>query len=182
MSAKISILKQKQIDFRNLTIVQLAFITAFALTLYVLESFIPKPFPFMKLGLSNIVLIILLIARNIKASLIIVFSKSIFGGFFTGTIFTPTTLLSLSGSILAFLVMLFFISSKLSFSFIGISILGAIAHNFGQLFMVRTVLIKENSVFYLTPLLILMGIITGIITGYIAEKFYEKGFYEKENC
>ena len=181
MNNTTSCLKNNRINLHKLTIVQLAFITAFALTLYVLESFIPKPFPFMKLGLSNIVLIILLIAGNLRAAIIVIFAKSIFGGFFTGTIFTPTTLLSLSGSIFAFLTMLFFIKSKLPFSFIGISVLGAIAHNLGQLLMVRTILIKENSIFYLTPLLILMGIVTGIIIGYVAGKFYKIGFYEKEN-
>jgi heptaprenyl diphosphate synthase len=56
----------------------------------------------------------------------------------------------------------------LNFSIIGVSIAGAVSHNIGQLLAVRLILIREDEIFYLTPLLIIMGMITGIITGYIA--------------
>ena len=57
---------------------------------------------------------------------------------------------------------------------IGISILGAVTHNFAQIAVVRLILIKENTIFYLTPLLIIMGIVTGIIIGYIAKLFMDR--------
>jgi heptaprenyl diphosphate synthase len=57
---------------------------------------------------------------------------------------------------------------ELKFSLIGLSILGAALHNLTQIVVVRVVLIRHDTIFYLTPLLILSGITTGIITGYLA--------------
>ncbi|MCD4796102.1 MAG: Gx transporter family protein [Candidatus Cloacimonetes bacterium] len=162
---------------------RLAFFTAFAVTIYIVESFIPKPFPFMRIGLANILILIILLSDGFKSALIVSFSKTIIGGFFTGTFLGPTTLLSLSGGIFSLIIMFIFIRSKVQFSIIGISILGATAHNFAQISIVRLILIKQNTIFYLTPLLVLMGIVTGIITGFIAKKIMERNevFYEKRS-
>ena len=162
-------------------IIYTAFFTAFAVTIYVVENFIPKPLPFMKLGLANIVILILIFSGNAKTAFIISISKTIIGGFFSGTILSPTTLLSLSGSILSVIIMFIFWKSTISFSIIGISIIGAISHNFAQIFVVRLILIKKDDIFYLTPLLIIMGIITGIITGYLAYLFSQKFVDNKVN-
>ncbi|MCK4957111.1 MAG: Gx transporter family protein [Candidatus Cloacimonetes bacterium] len=148
-------------------IIKLAFFTAFAVTVYVLESFIPKPLPFMRLGLANIVVLLLLISSDFKSASIVAISKTIIGGFFSGALLSPTTLLSLSGSILSLCLMFLTIRSHFGFSIIGISIIGAVAHNLTQIVVVRILLIRENSIFYLTPILVIMGIVTGIVTGYL---------------
>ncbi|HHE37284.1 MAG TPA: Gx transporter family protein [Candidatus Cloacimonetes bacterium] len=153
---------------------RLAFFTAFAITIYVVENFIPKPLPFMKFGLANIVILILLFVYNFKNAFIVAVSKTLIGGFFSGTLLSPTTILSLSGSICSLLVMFLFLKTKINFSIIGISILGAVFHNLAQISIVRFLLIKEDSIFYLAPILILMGIITGIITGFLAHLFINR--------
>ncbi len=141
--------------------------TAIAVTLYTFESYIPKPYPFFRLGLANIVVLFLLYCNSYKEALIVVISKTLIGGFFTGTLLSPTALMSISGSLIAFLVMVLFLKTKLKFSPIGISILGAVFHNLTQIIVVRFVLIKENEIFYLTPILILLGLLTGMIMGYL---------------
>ncbi len=161
------------------SITHLAMLTAIAVTIYVVESFIPKPFPFLKFGLSNIVILILLISNEYRSAFIVMLSKILIGGFLSGTILSPTTVLSITGSLLSFVMMIIFIQSRIKFSIVGISILGAAAHNLGQIIAVRLILIKESSIFYLTPLLILLGIVTGIVTGYIAKIILEKGLYER---
>ncbi|MBT3169572.1 MAG: Gx transporter family protein [Candidatus Cloacimonetes bacterium] len=159
-------------DFNRLT--KIAFFTALAISIYILEMLIPKPFPFVKVGFANIIILILLASNGAKIAFLVTIGKTIMGGFLTGTIFTPTTIISLTSGIIALFVMSIVFKTKISFSFIGVSILGAIAHNFTQILVVRILLIKENSIFYLTPILIILGIITGIITGYLAILFYEK--------
>ncbi|MDP8201589.1 MAG: Gx transporter family protein [Candidatus Tenebribacter burtonii] len=166
--------EQHKLDLSNLRLIHLAFFTAFAITIYVVESFIPKPFPFMKLGLANIVVLLLLVSGNVHYALIVIIGKTIAGGFFSGLFLSPTTLLSISGSLCSFGIMMLFIKSKIRFSMIGISILGAISHNLAQIVIIRLILIKENTIFYLTPLLIFMGIVTGIIIGYIAKLFMDR--------
>lgn len=155
-------------------ITRLAFFTAFAVTIFAAESLIPKPLPFMKLGLANIVVIFLLINFGFKDAFIVTIAKSVIGGFFVGTIFTPTMLMSLGGSLAAVFMMYPAIKSRINFSLVGISIIGAISHNIAQLIIVRFLLIKESTVFYLTPILVIMGIVTGIITGYIASVLIKK--------
>ena len=128
----------------------------------------------MKFGLANIVILIVLFIYNFRSALIVAVSKTLIGGFFSGTLLSPTTILSLSGSICSLLVMFLFLKTNINFSIIGISILGAVFHNLTQISAVRFLLIKENSIFYLAPILILMGIITGTITGYLAHLFIGK--------
>ncbi|MFO7896412.1 MAG: Gx transporter family protein [Candidatus Cloacimonadales bacterium] len=148
--------------------VRLAFFTAFAVSVYVLESFIPKPLPFLRLGLSNIVILLLLSSQEYKSAFIVALSKTVIGGFFSGALISPTTLLSLSGTTISLLAMILALKIQLRFSLIGLSILGAVLHNITQIVVVRLLLIRHDTIFYLTPLLILTGIATGIITGYLA--------------
>jgi len=154
--------------FTQNKILRLAFFTAFAVSVYVLESFIPKPLPFLRLGLSNIVILILLYYREYKSAFIVAFSKTIIGGFFSGALISPATLLSLSGTTVSLVAMLLVLKMELKFSLIGLSILGAALHNLTQIVVVRLLLIRHDTIFYLTPLLIISGIATGIITGYLA--------------
>jgi heptaprenyl diphosphate synthase len=149
-------------------ITRLAFFTAFAVTIFAAESLIPKPLPFMKLGLANIVVIFILINFGFRDALIVTVTKSVIGGFVAGIIFTPTMIMSFGGSLSSVLMMYMLLNSRIKFSIIGISIIGAVSHNITQLVIVRFLLIKESSVFYLTPILIIMGVVTGIVTGYIA--------------
>ena len=161
-------------DTENFRLIHLAFFTALAISIYVLENLLPRPFPFMKIGLSNVVVLILLIKWNFRSALVVAVTKTFIGGFFSGTVLSPTTLFSFGGSLAALIMMLIFIHSKIAFSVIGISIAGAVVHNITQLVIVRSILIKENSIFYLTPLMILMGIVTGVITGYLAKMFMDR--------
>ena len=152
----------------------LAFFTAFAITIFVLENFIPKPFPFLRLGLANVIVLFVLINFSFKEALLITIGKSVIGGFFTGMVFTPILFISLGGSLGAVIMMYIFVGSKFNFSIIGISIIGAVFHNIIQIIIVRILLITDNSIFNLTPLLIIWGIVMGIITGHIASILHKK--------
>ncbi|MDY6915528.1 MAG: Gx transporter family protein [Candidatus Cloacimonadota bacterium] len=148
--------------------IRLAFFTALAVSIYVLENFIPKPLPFMKLGLANVIVLILLWRREYGAAAIVAVAKIVIGGLFSGTLVSPTSLLALAGTLTSFAIMCLLVYSNIKFSIVGISIAGAVFHNFGQLILVRIVLIQQQAIFKILPYLILLGIITGIITGYIA--------------
>ena len=80
--------------------------TAFAVSLHLLEMLIPKPLPFMKIGLSNIVVLILIYNSFLKEALIVALAKSLIGTFLSGTLFSPAFLLSISGSMLSCVFMI----------------------------------------------------------------------------
>lgn len=166
-------------------IITIAFITAFALTIYLFEMLIPKPLPFIKLGLTNVVILTLIYSDMPIEAIVVTVAKTLAGGFISGTIFSPTTLLSFTGGFSALIVMVLCYYIKTPFSMIGVSILSSVTHNIAQLITINQVIIREDKILYLLPVLILLGILTGFLTGYFSHllitKINFRRFYERPN-
>ena len=150
------------------------FVTISAL-LYLLEGAIPKPFPWFKLGLSNVITIIAIYYFDFKFIIKLVFFRVITGALITATLFTPTFFLSLSGGIFSAIGMfLFYNFFRNNISTIGISLIGAEIHIITQLFIVYLFIIKDKSIFSLLPVLMSISFFTGIVIGYISYKVVNK--------
>lgn len=146
-------------------LVFLALMVSLALVLSIIESWIPIPpiVPGVKLGLANIITLIVIVFFGFKDASLVVITRCILASFFRGGIII--FLFSIMGGILSAIVMAL-LYKKLSrvFSIIGISIAGAIAHNAGQLTM-ASIVMKDSSVFGYLPILLLSGIIMGCFVG-----------------
>ncbi|MBC8313379.1 MAG: Gx transporter family protein [Candidatus Cloacimonetes bacterium] len=162
---------------RNKILVLSAF-SVISVLFFIFESFVPKPIPFLRIGLANIFILLILIKIDFSSAFIVLISKVILGNLFSGLLFTPIFLISLSGSILALLAMHFAIKSNLGFSLVGVSILGATFHNLAQISVARFVLIKSVKIFSLVPIMLLLSIVMGIITGIIVSVLNEKIKFE----
>jgi len=151
-------------------VLNLALLTAIAATINVLESWVMRllPIPFLRIGLSNVVVLYLVWKNQFNSALIVTIAKILLGGLFTLTLLSPTTMLSAAGGISALLCMHLAAKIKLGFSIFGISVIGAIAHNLAQLVLVRYTIIQNSRVFMLTPMLILIGLISGNIVAFVA--------------
>lgn len=138
-------------------LVALAFIFSY------IESLIPFRFPVpgVKLGLANIVVLVALYLFGARDAFIISCIRIILSGFTFGNPFSM--LYSLSGGLLSWLVMCLCKRVK-SFSTIGVSVLGGVAHNIGQIVMAGFVLWTTAVIGYL-PMLLISGVITGVLTG-----------------
>ena len=142
-----------------------AILVALAMALSYTERFIPLqmlvPLPGVKLGLANIVTLMALYLMGPKAAFAILIPRCIFGAVFGGGI--TGLAFSLTGGILAMAVMA--LARKLPvFSVYGVSILGAAAHNIGQ---ILAAMVLMNSVYigaYL-PYLLAVALFTGFATG-----------------
>jgi len=147
----------------------LAFLTATASVMHIVESLVFRavPLPFIRLGLSNIVVLYLIWNKKIVSAFVVAVAKSIIGGVVTLTLLSPAILLSLSGGIISVLLMSLALLVRPRFSLTGISIVGAISHNLTQLGMARLFIIPNDSLFVLTPILLLLALISGITTAYI---------------
>lgn len=145
--------------------VMIAIFAAVAVVLSILESIIPMPFqvPGAKLGLANIMVLTCLYFLNGKDTLLLIFLKTILTAFIFGTF--SSLMFSIFGGLFSFAVMylLMRLGGK-SFSLIGISIAGGIAHNIGQL-TAAVIVMKTTKIFYYLPALFLTGIATGIFVG-----------------
>lgn len=153
----------------NSQLMWLALLTAIAASINVIESWIMRlfPIPFLRIGLSNGVVLYLVCKHQFRNALIVTMAKVLLGGLVTFTLLSPSTLLAVGGGISALLCMHLAYRGKLGFSIFGISIIGAITHNLAQLILVRYVIIKSSRVFMLTPMLILIALISGSIVAYI---------------
>lgn len=147
------------------TIALCAVMIALALALSYTERFIPLqlviPLPGVKLGLANIVTLIALYLLDTKRAFLILIPRCIFGAVFGGGI--TGLLFSLCGGTLALTVMS--LTKKLPlFSIYGVSILGAAAHNIGQI-LAAMVLMHSVYIGAYLPYLLLVAILTGLLTG-----------------
>ena len=141
-----------------------AILIALALTLSYTERFIPLqlviPLPGIKLGLANIVTLVALYLLGWKQTLPILLIRCVLGALFgslTGLIF------SLTGGLLSLGIMALCKRSSL-FSIYGVSILGAAAHNIGQI-LAAMALMRSVYVLGYLPYLLFVAICTGMATG-----------------
>lgn len=143
----------------------LSLLVSIGLGLSVLESAIPLPItiPGAKLGLSNMVILITLVIFGFKEGLIVGVLKSIVLVLVTGSI--SSLFYSLSGAIFSCFAM-YFIYSFFSntFSLIGVSVFGAIAHNIAQV-TVAALMMNNVRIYSYLPILLLMSLFTGYFVG-----------------
>ena len=142
-----------------------AILIALAMALSYTERFIPLqmivPLPGVKLGLANIVTLIALYLMGPKAAFAILIPRCIFGAVFGGGI--TGLMFSLTGGILAMLTMT--LAKKVPvFSIYGVSILGAAAHNVGQILAAMVLMNSSYIGAYLSYLLV-VALFTGFATG-----------------
>lgn len=137
--------------------------TALALIFSYVELLIPINFgiPGAKLGLANLVIIIVLYKTDWKEALLLSVVRIVLAGFLFGNLFG--ILYSLAGGILSLAVMALLKRSG-AFSIIGVSMAGGVSHNVGQLIMAMLV-VETYAVGYYLSVLLIAGLITGTLIG-----------------
>ena len=143
-----------------------AMLASLAIIFGYIESLFP-PFislPGIKLGISSIVILLALYRLNRTTAIFIMLIKVVVSSLLFSGI--NVMMYALGGGILSVLAMS--IGQKANFSIIGVSMLGGIFHNIGQL-AVAALILGSTSVFYYMPALIISGIILGGITGYLCK-------------
>jgi len=145
-----------------------ALLLALAVALHQLERLLPLPilpYPGVKLGLGNLVTLASLFLLTYRQALLFVLLRVLLTsalGSFSGFLF------SLSGALSSFILM-----SSLAytwprhFSLPGLSVAGAVTHNFGQLLVAAGLSGSFAFVLYL-PVLLFSGIISGLAIGLTA--------------
>ena len=144
--------------------------TALALIFSYVELLIPINFgiPGAKLGLANLMTVLVLYKMGTKEALALSVTRIILSGFMFGNLFG--ILYSLSGGLLSFLVMVLLKKSD-RFSVAGVSIGGGTAHNIGQLAMV---VVQTYQVGYYLPVLLVAGEVTGLLIGLVAKEVLKR--------
>lgn len=136
---------------------------ALAMVLGYVEALIPIPIPIpgVKLGLANLVTVTGLVLVGIPGTIVVTLLRIILTGLSFGNPYSM--LYGLSGSFLSLFVMAAAKKLRL-FSLTGISILGGIAHNIGQITF-AAVIVQTAGLFYYLPYLLIAGCIAGLVIG-----------------
>lgn len=154
-------------------LVRSALLVSAALALSYLERFIPLqllvPLPGVKLGLANLVTMFALYFLDTKQGFLILVVRCVLGSTFGGGL--SGLAMSLTGGILAYGTMAEAKRIPI-FSVYGVSVLGAAAHNLGQV-LAAAVMMGTMFTFYYLPFLLAVAIGVGMITGTLASVTFQ---------
>ena len=159
---------------RDGRLARLGMLSSLALILFVLESLAPRPLPWMKLGLGNVaVLLALLVLGAVPAAAVCAVKLGI-GGLVSGGFGSPAFIIG-TGAGLVSLATMTAVHRVMPgvFSAVGLSILGAVAHQLSQLTL-AAIYIGHQGLFSLLPLFLLTGLVSGALTGALAHWAYHK--------
>jgi heptaprenyl diphosphate synthase len=153
----------------------LPILAAFCLFLSAIEYLIPKPLPFMRIGLSNLPL---LLALNIfpAGSWFLLVTLRIFGqALISGTLFSYVFIFSLSGGLASAILMFSLrrLCGSALLSLAGIGLAGSLASNAVQLGL-AFFFVFGDGVRYLAPPFLFAGLVSGLALGLFAEAFTRK--------
>lgn len=149
----------------------IAFLGALCLFLSTIEYLFPKPFPFFRLGLANLPVLLSLELLSPGSVLLLVLLKVVGQGLVNGTLASYVFLFSAAGSYASALMML--LTARLGgkrISLIGVSLFGALASNVIQVALSVTFVFGQSA-WVIAPLFLGLGVATGAVVGVFAERF-----------
>ena len=145
---------------------RVSLLAALALVLSYIETMIPLPvaLPGVKLGLSNVAVVVALLSLDVRAGMSVALVKVVASGFLFGS--PMMFAYSLGGTVLAFSGAAA-LSRVPDVGAVAVSMVAAVLHNAGQL-AVAALLLGTASVFVNLPPLALAACVTGAVTGAVA--------------
>ncbi|QQO09771.1 Gx transporter family protein [Breznakiella homolactica] len=149
-----------------------ALLGAFCLFLSTIEYMIPKPLPFMRLGIANLPLMLALDIFPLRTFILLVAIKIVGQAVITGTLFSYIFLFSLAGTAASAAAM-YLLRRGLGpkrISFIGVGTVGAMLSNLSQILLARIFVFGESAK-YIAPPFLAAGVITGVALGIFCEYF-----------
>lgn len=136
-----------------------------------IEYAIPKPIPFMRLGIANMGIMLSLYVLPIRQVLFLTLIKVFLQALISGTFFSYIFIFSFVGSFASVFAMLLsknIFKSKISF--LGICFSGALANNLSQI-LLSYLMIFKSSTSFIAPILLFSGFISSAVLGTLTQKF-----------
>lgn len=152
---------------------------ALAIILGYVENLLPV-FPFVpgvRLGITNLVTVFLLYSFTYKEAVFVSCIRILCIGFMFGNLFS--IVYSLAGAFLSLFCMTLARKIK-GLSMVGVSVIGGVTHNIGQL-IIAAFIVESGSVFFYFPILLCAGIVTGFLIGIVSSEIYKRMLGRIEN-
>ncbi len=147
---------------------RIAWLSALAVTIHIIESALPSPLPGVKPGLANVITISVLILFGWRMAAWVNLLRVLAASLLIGTFLSPTFILSLSGALAstATFILLSHLPGR-GCGPIGYSIATAMAHMMAQFWVAYWLFIQHDGLFYLLPILMTIAFVFGILCGVI---------------
>ena len=147
-----------------------AFLSAVGIALYVVESLVPGPAPFLKIGLANVSSVLALMTLPPSDVFLVVGTRVVVGSLLVGSLLSPSFIIALGSGLTAAAAMWVARSAGTAFSVVGISLIGSVTHVVTQILLVMVLFVQDSSILFLLPLLLGSAFIGGLIVGFITSK------------
>ena len=147
--------------------------TSLALILSYVETLIPISFgiPGIKLGLANLVIVIVLYTYGGKEAFLLSVTRILLSGFLFGNL--SMILYSMAGGIFSLAIMVLLRRTG------GFSIPGGVFHNIGQL-LLAMMIVETYQVWYYFPVLLVSGLVTGLLIGIVSSEVLKRTAFLKK--
>ncbi len=164
-------MSEKEISVANKIAVR-ALLIALAMVLSYIESQIQfvSLVPGIKLGLTNLVVMVALYRISDKEAIMINVVRIILVGFTFGNLFSMVY--SMAGGLLSGVVMLV-MKRRTKVGMTTVSVLGGISHNVGQI-LVAMIALQTHAVLYYLLVLWITGIVAGVVVGIVSAQIVER--------
>ncbi len=153
----------------------LSMLLSISIVASLLDSLVSIPINGVKLGVGNVVVLIMVYKHNAKETFIVLILRVLIVSFIRGNFLSIPFYMSLSGGILSFITMCCFSKIKLLDVTI-VSVFGAIAHCIGQI-TISIIFLNTIQLIYYLPVMIILSVFTGIFTGYLSKCLCKKYTY-----
>ncbi len=148
---------------------RLGLLAGTAVILAVMENQVPRPLPWMRLGLGNLPVLVALLTFGFGPAFGVSVVKVLLGGFLGGGLGGPASIMGMvAGGASVTTMGAACRWSGGCFSAVGVSIIGAVTHQLAQL-GVASAYMGHTAVLSLLPLAMLSGLLSGGIIGLLAE-------------
>lgn len=150
----------------------IAMLVASAAVLQLIESPLPRFFPWLKPGLANVLTLYAIIKYSFKAGIFTAAARSILAAVIIGSFLSPVFYLSFAGAVSAAFVM--GIMRKFCKNLEIISISGALTNNYAQLALVQILFAENTSLWLYIAVMIWVSIPSGFVIAKITKELLRR--------
>jgi len=145
---------------------QLSMLTVLAVAFRAAEVVIPTPLPWLRPGLANVAILMVLVSFGARAAILVNLARIVLASILMGTFLSPGFWLSLCAGITACISMIMvWYGFRRWLSYVGVSVVGAYTHTMSQFLVAYLLFVRHAAVLRLMPYFLLMSLVTGALTG-----------------
>ena len=157
----------------------MSLLIALSIILSIVDSFIPSFVPGMKLGLANVIILVVLYGYGFKEAFLINIARVLIASLLRGSFLSMGFFMSLSGAIVSLIIMWILKKFIKNIHIVGVSVVGSLFHSAAQI-CVGMLYLSTTSLIYYLPILALTSIITGVFVGLTAGLINKKDFLKEK--